>query len=283
MLASKLELERLVEERTADLAAANQQLQATMAEKEDFLRAVSHDLNAPLRNIDGMVASVLRRGGDSLDSDTVRRLERVRANVATETELINEILELSRIRTADTEVEDVDVERVVWELRGMFESDLRENAIDLIVENVLPAMRADRTRVRQVFQNLIDNAIKYMGDGVFRQVAVACDVDRSGATFTVRDTGQGVPDDMRERLFYAFRRGDHHAAIPGKGVGLAGVKAIVETWGGSITCEPNTIDDRGTLFRVFVPSERLVRPSGNVFSVQHHTPIRREQQKERAA
>jgi signal transduction histidine kinase len=237
---ANVDLEQKVEQRTAQVEAANRRLSQEIAEKEDFLRAVSHDLNAPLRNISGMATMLLMKHRDKFDEDVVHRLERIKTNVDVETDLINELLELSRIKTRRQKMELVDMEKMVWELRGLFENDLKSKNIELIVDSQLPVLNCERARIRQVFQNLIDNAIKYMGTDKFeRQIHVGCTVRPTEAEFWVRDTGVGIEQDEVDKVFCIFRRGKHTGAqnIAGKGVGLASVKSIIETHNGRIWVE----------------------------------------------
>src|SRR5439155_1254371 len=156
------DLEQKVRERTAELEAANRRLGGEIAEKEQFLRAVSHDLGAPLRNISGMAAMLLMKYRDRFDADVVHRLERIQKNVQVQTDLISELLELSRIKTRRHKVERVELSAVVRELGEVLENDLRSKGITLMIDTPLPALSCERSRFRQVFQNLIDNAIKYM-------------------------------------------------------------------------------------------------------------------------
>ena len=247
---ANVDLEAKVEQRTAQVEAANKRLSSEIAEKEDFLRAVSHDLNAPLRNISGMATMLLMKHRDKFDEDVVHRLERIKTNVDVETDLINELLELSRIKTRRQKMELVDMEKMVWELRGLFENDLKSKNIELVVDSQLPVLNCERARIRQVFQNLIDNAIKYMGTGKFeRQIHVGCVVRPTEAEFWVRDTGMGIDKDEVDKVFFVFRRGKHTAAqnIAGKGVGLASVKSIIETHGGRIWVESEL--GKGSTFR----------------------------------
>ncbi len=241
------DLEAKVVARTAQLETAMQRLSKEIAEKEDFLRAVSHDLNAPLRNISGMATMLLIKYKDKFDEDVLHRLERIKKNVDVETDLIAELLELSRIKTRRQRMEPVDVEAVVNELRGVFEDDLRSRAIDLVVDTPLPVLDAERARVRQVFQNLIDNAIKYMGDGPRREIHVGCAARAGEAEFYVRDTGLGIDPEDLDKVFFVFRRGKSVQNIAGKGVGLASVKSIVETYSGTIWVESKL--GAGTTFR----------------------------------
>ena len=102
-------LEQKVHDRTAELEKLNGRLRAEIEEKEDFLRAVSHDLNAPLRNIAGMASMLIIKYKDTLEKDALQRLERIQKNVQVECELINELLELSRIKTRREKIERVDL------------------------------------------------------------------------------------------------------------------------------------------------------------------------------
>ena len=248
------DLEGKVAERTGQLEAANRRLSGEIAEKEAFLRAVSHDLNAPLRNIAGMASMLLAKHAATFDADVVHRLERIQKNVEVETDLIGELLELSRIKTHRQEMERVDVTALVTDVGGLFEQDLQSRGISLVTDGPLPALTAERSRLRQVFQNLIDNAIKYMGDrpDAPREIHVGGSAAAGEANFYVRDTGLGIDPGDVDKVFHVFRRGRGAAAsnVPGKGVGLASVKAIVESYQGSIWTESTL--GQGSTFRFTV-------------------------------
>src|SRR4051794_19815745 len=191
------DLEKRIEQRTAQLETANKRLSSEIAEKEDFLRAVSHDLNAPLRNISGMATMLLMKHREKFDDDIIHRLERIQKNVEVETDLIGELLELSRIKTRRQKLEPVNVDEMVRELQGVFENDLKTRGIELILDTELPSLVCEKARLRQVFQNLIDNAIKYMGDRPTKQIRVGCHMKQTEAQFYVRDTGLGIePEDI---------------------------------------------------------------------------------------
>jgi signal transduction histidine kinase len=253
------DLEAKVDLRTAQLETANRRLSAEIAEKEDFLRAVSHDLNAPLRNISGMASMLLMKHKERFDEDIIHRLERIKKNVEVETDLIAELLELSRIKTRRQKMEPVEIAAMVNELRDMFEDDFKTREIALIVDTQLPVLTGERARLRQVFQNLIDNAIKYMGDRPKKEIHVGCAVRLTEAEFYVRDTGIGIEEEDIDKVFFIFRRGKSSAVqkISGKGVGLASVKSIIETYNGKIWVESKL--GEGSTFRFtingkYVPS-----------------------------
>jgi signal transduction histidine kinase len=259
------DLEHKVTQRTAQLEAANKRLSSEIAEKEDFLRAVSHDLNAPLRNISGMTSMLLAKHAEVFDADVVHRLQRIQKNVEMETGLISELLELSRIKSRRQKMEMVEISSVVAEVEGLFENDLKTRQIGLIVDTPLPVVNGERSRFRQVLQNLIDNAIKYMGDGPVREIHVGCALRASEAEFYVRDTGLGIDPDDLGKVFYVFRRGKNSVSrnIAGKGVGLSSVKSIIETYGGTIWVESEL--GKGSTFRFtingqFVPALQTDTP-----------------------
>jgi signal transduction histidine kinase len=261
------DLEKKIHQRTAQLETANKRLRSEIAEKEDFLRAVSHDLNAPLRNIAGMATMLLHKHRDKFEDDIIHRLERIQKNVQVETDLIAELLELSRIKTRRQKLEAVDLDALVRDFSGVFEHDLKKSDIRLVIDGKLPVLHCERARLRQVFQNLIDNAIKYMGDGGagggsarVKEIHVGGTVRADETEFYVRDTGIGIDPEDLDKVFYVFRRGKNAASqnVAGKGVGLASVKSIVETYNGSIWVESQV--GHGSTFRFTINGQFVIQP-----------------------
>jgi len=250
-------LEVAVRDRTAQLEQANARLSSEIAEKDDFLRTVSHDLNAPLRNIAGMASMLLAKHRESFDTEVVHRLERIQKNVEVETALIGELLELSRIKTRRQKMEPVAIAEVVAEVEDLVAQDLENKQIRFVLDTELPTLKCERARFRQLFQNLVDNAVKYMGPGSartdatesgegresqpLREIHVGCRTFGEHPEFYVSDTGMGIDPADLENVFRIFRRGKSQAvqAVAGKGVGLASVKSIVETYGGMIRVQSN--------------------------------------------
>ncbi|MEO6434331.1 MAG: HAMP domain-containing sensor histidine kinase [Tepidisphaeraceae bacterium] len=258
------DLEAKVHQRTGQLETANKRLSSEIAEKEDFLRAVSHDLNAPLRNISGMANMLLMKSRDKFDDEIIHRLERIQKNVEAETDLIAELLELSRIKTRRQKMEPVDVNQLVNDIGDVLENDLKSRGIELVVENELPLVSCEKARLRQVFQNLIDNAIKYMGEGPVKQIKVGCTVRHAETEFYVRDTGIGIDAEDLGKVFFVFRRGKNTAKcnVPGKGVGLASVKSIIETYNGTIWVESEV--GKGSTFRFTLNGKFVPASSANL-------------------
>ncbi len=246
-------LEQKVQERTAEIEKVNRKLQAEISEKEDFLRAVSHDLNAPLRNIAGMASMLAIKYADTLEKDALQRLDRIQKNVQVECELINELLELSRIKTRREKIERVDLHDLVTAVAEGFSSDLETRKITLRLMSHLPVMRCEKMRMRQAFQNLIDNAIKYMREDGPREIRIAARRDAEELVISFADTGMGIAREDIPALFHVFRRAKNATVmkVPGKGVGLASVKSIIENYGGRMWAE--SIQGQGTTFFAAIP------------------------------
>ena len=192
---------------------------------------------------------MLMKKRETFDEDVIHRLERIQKNVEVETDLISELLELSRIKTRRQRLEQVDTAAIVSDLIGMFEEDLSSRQIQLIQDTPLPFVLGEKSRLRQVFQNLIDNAIKYMAQSAVREIHVGCHEQAGEAEFYVRDTGIGIHPDDAAQVFNIFRRGKSAEVqkVPGKGVGLASVKSIVQTYGGQIWIE--SVPGAGSTFK----------------------------------
>lgn len=233
------DLEHKVDARTSELQKLNDRLETELRDKNDFLRTVTHDLNAPVRNISGMATMLLAKYESQLADDAVNKLQRITANAKAQSDLLADLLELSRIRTRPGRREDVDLHKLVADIRDQMSFDLESGGIELAIETELPTVHAERTRMRQVFQNLLDNAVKYMGDNPDKRITVRAEQRDDEWQFTVADTGRGIDAKDHAQVFNVFRRGSEPAVhkIAGKGVGLASVKTIVECYGGKIWVE----------------------------------------------
>jgi len=253
-------LEQLVARRTVELEQANQRLADQIADKDAFLRSVSHDLNAPLRNIDGMASMVLRKHRGTLDDDVVRKLERICANVKQQSELINELVVLNRQRAKPTDANLIDLNQMVGEVFEGLGHEFEQGRIRASIEGTLPTIRAERTRVRQIFQNLIDNAAKYMMDASRRQIVVRCEEELDFYRFSVQDTGRGIAWEDQPKVFRVFQRATHSGThqVQGKGIGLASVKAIVEGYGGQIWLDSEL--GKGSTFHFTLAREKVSPP-----------------------
>lgn len=260
LLRQQDQLEQTVQRRTRELQQVNERLREEMRDKEEFLRAVSHDLNAPLRNIAGMATMILLNHRDELPEDVLARLQRIQCNVDQQAAMIDELLEISRIRSRPEKPLETDVGALLRELTGTFEYELQKRNITLTIDEPMPVLWVDKRRLRQAFQNLIDNAVKYMHRSTGGRIEIRYRFDGWKHEFVVWDNGPGIPADQQEKIFAVFRRGYNaaEAKVQGKGVGLTVVRAIASNYDGRAWVESGP--ETGSSFHLTLSEERVRRP-----------------------
>ncbi len=239
------ERKRAEEERERLLA----ELEAKNRELESFVYTVSHDLKAPLVSLDGFSSELRKEFCDQLDEQGQHYLKRIQANVARMDALIMHLLELSRIGRVVGPVEEVVVAALLREIQEDLAVELEETGTELVVQEPLPVVRADRGRIRQVFTNLIDNAVKFRSEERPLRIEVGCQKKRGFYRFHVADNGIGIAPQYQEQIFEPFRQLD--AKTEGVGMGLALAKKIVEHHGGRVWVESEA--GKGTTFYFTVP------------------------------
>ncbi len=210
-----------------DLEAKNQEL-------ERFTYTVSHDLKSPLVTITGFLG-YLEKDAEAGNMERVRTdVARIAGAAGKMGELLDELLELSRIGRVVHPPEQVTAGDLAQEAMKMAAGQIAAGDVAVTIAPDLPILYGDRVRLLEVMQNLIENAVKFMGDEVSPRIEVGV---RPGAppVITVRDNGVGIEPEYHDRIFSLFERLDHHVA--GTGVGLTLVKRIVEIHGGRVWVE----------------------------------------------
>ena len=269
--ASRSELERLnegleeaVAERTADLTAANEEIQR-------FAYIVSHDLRSPLVNIMGFTSelesglapvrdslarageaapgSVAEEARETVEVDWPEAIGFIRRATDKMDRLINAILKLSREGRRVFTPQHLDMSEILGGIAEATRHQADEAGAEIKIGR-LPTIIGDRVAVEQVFGNLIDNAVKYSAPDRPGRVEVSARDFGRMVEFAVTDNGRGIDPSDRERIFDLFRRAGVQDR-PGEGIGLAHVRALVRRMGGTISCasEPGA----GTEFRVLLP------------------------------
>jgi len=241
---SNIALERRVAERTQELEAANQELEA-------FCYSVSHDLRAPLRSIDGFCQAVLEDYAPLLDDTGKNYLTRVRVAARRMSELIDDLLTLSRIARSSMHRELVDLSALAAEVLA----DLRQsNPTRPVSVTIAPGLSVcgDKNLLRVLLDNLLGNAWKYTSRTADPKIEFGCEEGSGGAVFYVRDNGAGFDPAYAHKLFLPFQRLHRADEFPGHGVGLATVQRIVRRHGGTVMAEGSV--GHGATFRFTIPS-----------------------------
>ncbi|MEW6349004.1 MAG: ATP-binding protein [Thermodesulfobacteriota bacterium] len=243
--------EEIIERRKAEeaLRQATQELQETNRELKDFAHVVSHDLKAPLRAVGKLTHWLATDYEQALDDEGKRQMKLLQDRVKGMHNLIDGVLQYSRIGRIREQLGVVDLNQV---LREVLDSLDPPSHITIVVENDLPSVRGEETRLHEVFQNLLDNAVKYM-DKPQGEIRISC-TDKNGLwQFAVRDNGPGIDSIHFERIFQMFQTLKSKKKTESTGIGLALVKKIVELHGGTVWVESTL--GVGTAFLFTLPHE----------------------------
>lgn len=264
------DLERRVEERTAELGRANTSLKAEVDERrrveaqlrqtaqrlarsnqdlEQFAYVASHDLQEPLRAVSGCAQVLQRRYQGQLDARADELITHTIGGATRMGTLINDLLEYSRVGTRGHAFRSTDCNAALQKALANLEVAIREsNAI--VTYDALPVVQADETQITQLFQNLIGNAVKFKSADSPR-VGVNVRQDDGYWHFSVADNGIGFAPEYAERIFTIFQRLHTRNEYPGTGIGLAICKKIVDRHGGRIWVESEP--GKGSTFHFTIP------------------------------
>ncbi len=222
------------------LAAANKEL-------SDFAYVVSHDLKAPLRGIGSLASWLSTDYGDQFDAEGREHLKLLTSRVHRMHGLIEGVLRYSRAGRSHEQLSDVDLNDIV---EAAIDSVAAPAHIQIHKPGHLPIVSGERTKLLQVFQNLIGNAVKYM-DKPVGDIHISCMAEEGGWHFAVRDNGPGIEERYFEKIFQLFQTLSTRDEFESSGVGLAVVKKIVEAAGGRIWVE--STPGLGSAFHFILP------------------------------
>jgi PAS domain S-box-containing protein len=240
------ELEERVADRTAELDAANKELEA-------FAYSVSHDLRAPLRHISGFSTLLAERSADALDEKGLHYVDVITKSVNEMGKLIDDLLQFSRTGRAELTIESVDMDVVVKEALAPLHDQIDGRAIEWSIEP-LPAADADRALIRQVWANLLGNAVKYTRGGAPARISVSGELTDGEVVYTVSDNGVGFEMQYAHKLFGVFQRLHDSSEFEGTGIGLANVQRIVTRLHGRVWAEGEP--DKGATFWFSLPARK---------------------------
>ncbi len=250
-LLMQIETKNLELEQHADeIEVKNNELQNQNAELERFNYTVSHDLKAPLVTIKGFLG-LLQKDIDSQNQAAMAKdVEQINDAADQMAQLLNELLELSRIGRQMNAPEICQLDDLVREAVERVSIQIGEKAIDLQIASDMPAVDGDPGRLLELFQNLVDNSVKFMGDQESPRIEIGAQRENGQVHCFVRDNGIGIAPEYHDRVFDLFDRLD--ARVDGTGVGLALVKRIVDVHGGHIWVESEG-GGQGSCFHFTLP------------------------------
>jgi signal transduction histidine kinase/CheY-like chemotaxis protein/CHASE3 domain sensor protein len=264
LLQANTELEErsgLLQEKNTEIQTKVQELALTTKYKSEFLANMSHELRTPLNSILLLSRLLSDNNHKRLNSEEVEYAKVIQSSGNGLLNLINEILDLTKIETGkmDLELEDVKIKEVLDGLRALFYEVAREKNIDfkLFSTGEIPvSLETDKMRLEQILKNLISNALKFTSKGAVSVEVKICPKNSNCLCFIVKDTGIGVPKDRQALIFEAFQQADGSTKrkYGGTGLGLSISKQLVKLLQGEITLISEV--DEGSEFTVYIPIKR---------------------------
>ena len=238
------ELENRVIERTAQLAAANEELEA-------FSYSVSHDLRAPLRHIMGFIDLLQHDAGPALSETSLHYMTTISQAATRMGHLIDDLLSFSRTGQSEIRKQQIDLDMMVREIVSDIQVNTKERVILLKIQP-MPSVWADPALLRMVLVNLINNAVKFTGARAEATIEIGCSSNPPDETVIfIRDNGAGFDPKYATRLFGVFQRLHSLAEFEGTGIGLANVQRIIHRHGGRVWADG--VVDGGATFYFSIP------------------------------
>lgn len=247
------ELEERVRQRTEELKQSSDEARARSAEVEQFIYTVSHDLKSPLVTVQGF-AGLLER--DVREGRTDRLIEfthQIKTGVAQMAELIDDLLNLSRVGRIKRPPEPVNMSDLTRKILRLHQHELDQRHIDVEVQDDMPIIDVDKQRIADVIENVIANAIKHGWTAEMPRITVGAQMTDREVLFFVRDNGPGIPERYQHKIFDLFERLD--SSSEGTGVGLSIVKRAMEVHGGRVWVE--STPGQGATFWLAFPKSVL--------------------------
>ncbi|MFO7998813.1 MAG: transporter substrate-binding domain-containing protein [Bacteroidales bacterium] len=207
--------------------------EASNRELEAFAYSISHDLRAPLRAMDGFSRILLEDHADKLDQEGKRVCHVIMENTRKMSQLINDLLTFSKLSRVQMQLGEVNMERMVYSVYQELAGQEKQEQVEFTVEQ-LPLVQGDPAMLRQVWANLINNALKFTAQIAHPQIRITAKQENRRFLFVVEDNGAGFDPQYSDKLFKVFHRLHSPKEFEGSGVGLAIVKQVVERHGGRV-------------------------------------------------
>jgi signal transduction histidine kinase len=251
----------------AELATSNQELERraqelarSNAELDQFASIASHDLQEPLRKVRTFTERIKEIEADALSDRGLDYLERAGASAERMQRLIEDLLKFSRVATQGRPFKSVDLRVVMAEVLEDLDDSVRRSGAVIHVGH-LPKIKADRSQMRQLLQNLISNALKFTREDVTTEIDVSAAIEGKMVEIVIADNGIGFDPQYSRRIFRVFERLHGRGSYPGTGIGLALCRKIAERHGGTVTAQ--SVPGEGSTFTVTMQTH-LTEPVSDV-------------------
>jgi len=244
------ESKRALEKQKVSLEYINKEL-------DDFTYIVSHDLKEPLRSIDAFSKFLEDDYKDTIEEEGREYLKRIRANSLRMQNLIEDLLDISRIERRKSSFEEVDISCLFTEVNLRLEYAIKEKNVKVLIPDDLPRIFCDRVRMVEVFANLFSNAIKF-NDKPNPTIEAGCAVQGDYYEFFVKDNGPGIEQQYFDKIFEIFQRLGKKEDHEGTGAGLTIVKKIIEMHNGKIWVDSKVGEYTAFYFTIPVKKEAII-------------------------
>lgn len=234
----------------SELKTEREKLEIANKELDAFSYSVSHDLRSPLRAIDGFSGFLMEDHFDKLDDEGKRLLKVIRENTLKMDELITSILNLSRVTRTTLRFSKVDMQATARSMYLEIATDEEKNEFEINIAK-LPKANCDFALIKQVWQNLIGNALKYSSKSKTKKIEIGCIEEEKMLTYYVRDYGTGFDSNYKDKLFNPFQRLHKNKDFEGTGIGLAVVQRIISRHSGTVNAESEL--NKGATFYFSLP------------------------------
>lgn len=258
LIAINNELEERVKERTEELSNKNKELESINGELkrintdlDNFVYTASHDLKAPISNLEGLMAVLIMSLDKKLDEKEKKFFELINVSISKFNKTIHDLTEISKAqKNSDSEIESISFKEVLEDVKGDISNLIYSSGVEIKEAFEVGEITYAKKNLRSIFYNLITNAIKYR-DKV-RPIVISLQTQKSdgGILLTIQDNGLGLNQDQQAKLFTMFKR--LHSHVEGSGIGLYIVKRIIDNNGGKIEVESQ--EGKGSTFKILFRS-----------------------------
>lgn len=263
-ITKRKEHENIIQNQIEELNEKNLELKRYIdsnLQLENFAYIASHDLQAPVRTINSFSSLIKDSAENKLSEKELKFLNIIISSSTNMIALINDLLLFSRVNTQKIKIEKVETETLINHLLSDIQIDIEKKQAEITFSKLPKIITADTGKLKQLFQNLITNAIKFVDEGIIPRIEVGCEDKKMAWQFFVKDNGIGISPEYAEKIFLLFQTLHSNEKYEGTGMGLAICKKIVEQHQGRIWLESQK--GSGTTFFFTIPKQKLHEQKSN--------------------